>query len=410
MTHRRLPEIHGKAEIVRSFYDGKDTLPLWSVLYTRVNHNPSDAAAFMDLSIMLQTMGKSEEAMQCQKAALDISRSYRVKSEKDGRLTVVAFMAPGTFMSNTPIEFLLERADVKLVLHYVDAETTSLADVPAHDVAFMAVSQSAANEPILNNLDRLLANWRKPVINSRTSTIAGMTRDAVSRLFAGEKDLLAPLTVRLPREDVLRIAAGVVGLQTVLPGHSYPALIRPFDTHAGVGLRKINNQIEFLTYLTEFPDMQFYLAPFIDYSNADGKFRKARVAVIDGKPYASHLAVSQNWMVHYLNADMTIHADRRAEEADWMNRFQTDYAVRHAGAFRALYEKLGLDYFVIDCAELQDGRLMLFEADVGMIVHSMDPPDLFPYKCGTMAAIYAAFEASLAAHATRAIEPLPLAV
>ncbi len=341
MTHRKLPEIHGKADIVRAFYDGKDTLPLWTSLYTKVTNNPSDAASFMDLSIMLQTMGKTEEAMQCQKAALDISRTYRVKSDREARITVVAFMVPGSFMANTPIEFLLERSDVRLLLHYIDAETASLADVPPHDVGFVAVSQSVANEPALANLDRLLSNWRKPVINGRTTNIAGMTRDGISRLFAGETSLLAPLTVRLARGEVLKLAAGVQSLQSVLPACGYPVLIRPVDTHAGVGLRKVENQIEFLAYLADQPETDFYLAPYIDYSNADGKFRKARVAVIDGHPFASHLAVSQNWMVHYLNADMTLHADRRQEEAEWMARFQIDFASRHAEAFRVMYDKLG---------------------------------------------------------------------
>ena len=39
-------------------------MPLWSVALSPASTaNPSDAAAFMDLSIMLQTMGKHEEAM-----------------------------------------------------------------------------------------------------------------------------------------------------------------------------------------------------------------------------------------------------------------------------------------------------------------------------------------------------------
>ncbi|MBL8791070.1 MAG: tetratricopeptide repeat-containing protein [Rhizobiales bacterium] len=410
MTHRKLPEIHGKAEIVRSFYDGAETLPLWSSLYARVNTNPSDAAAFLDLSVMLQAMGKPEEALQCQRAAIDICRSFRVRTARDGRLTVLAFVAPGNFMANTPIEFLLERANVTLLLHYVDQGTTSLADVPAHDVGIVAISQSRENEPVLANLGKLLANWRKPLLNADTAKIAAMTRDTISSLFAGESSLLSPRTVRMPRNDVLKIAAGAVSLQTALPGCSFPVIIRPFDSHAGVGLRKMMNQIELLAYLMEFPDAEFYLAPFVDYSSADGKFRKARIAVIDGKPYASHLAVSQNWMVHYLNAEMTLHADRRQEEAEWMDRFHSDFAVRHAEAFRVMHEKLELDYFVIDCGELPDGRLVLFEADTGMIVHSMDPVDMFPYKARTMSAIFAAFEISLIQHAHRAAAPLPLAV
>ena len=39
----------------------------------------------------------------------------------------------------------------------------------------------------------------------------------------------------------------------------------------------------------------------------------------------------------------------------------------------------------------KDGRLLLFEADVALIVHAMDPPDLYPYKVPAMAKLFAAF-------------------
>jgi hypothetical protein len=110
-------------------------------------------------------------------------------------------------------------------------------------------------------------------------------------------------------------------------------------------------------------------------------------------------------MVHYLNAGMAEHAERRLEEASWMADFDTDFAVRHADAFAALHRRLGLDYFAIDCAELSDGRLLLFEADVAMIVHSMDSATVFPYKKQSMATLFAAFEDALASR-TRDGKPL----
>jgi hypothetical protein len=66
-----------------------------------------------------------------------------------------------------------------------------------------------------------------------------------------------------------------------------------------------------------------------------------------------------------------------------------------AAAFDALHEWLGFDYYSIDCAETQDGRLLVFEADAASIIHLMDPPDLFPYKQPQMRKVFAAFEAML---------------
>jgi hypothetical protein len=87
------------------------------------------------------------------------------------------------------------------------------------------------------------------------------------------------------------------------------------------------------------------------------------------------------------------------EEAAWMADFDSDFAARHADAFEALHRRIGLDYFAIDCAEMADGRLLLFEADVAMIVHSMDSEVVFPYKKQPMNALFSAFENALAARA-----------
>ena len=94
-------------------------------------------------------------------------------------------------------------------------------------------------------------------------------------------------------------------------------------------------------------------------------------------------------MVHYPSAGMT----KRAEEAAFMRGCDTGFAVRHAAAFRSLCDKIGLDYFGIDCAETRDGRLLLFEADVAMIVHALDPEPF--YKKPVMQGLFAAFQQEL---------------
>jgi len=82
-----------------------------------------------------------------------------------------------------------------------------------------------------------------------------------------------------------------------------------------------------------------------------------------------------------------------------MQHFDQDFARRHATTFAALYRLVGLDYFGIDCAELPDGRLLVFELDVAMIVHNMDDPAIFPYKQPAMRKLFGGFLAALEAAA-----------
>ena len=99
----------------------------------------------------------------------------------------------------------------------------------------------------------------------------------------------------------------------------------------------------------------------------------------------------KNWLDKRLNAGMDESAAKRAEEAHCMAHFDTEFARRHATALRAIDARMGMPYLGIDCAETRDGELLVFEADNAMIVHAMDPVEMFPYKQATMKKLFAAF-------------------
>jgi hypothetical protein len=90
---------------------------------------------------------------------------------------------------------------------------------------------------------------------------------------------------------------------------------------------------------------------------------------------------------------MAVSVPYRLEEAGFMQGFDRDFAVRHHAALGQLSARIGLDYFIIDCAEARTGELLLFEADNSAIVHDMDPPNVYPYKSGQMQIIFRAVQA-----------------
>ncbi len=229
------------------------------------------------------------------------------------------------------------------------------------------------------------------MLNNRPDRIAALTRDGVAAAFAGHRHILAPTTARVARETLPGLPAGI----------GFPIIIRPAGSHAGNGLERLDDAAALTAYLTGQGDAEFYVSPFVDYSGPDGQFRKLRVVFVRGRPFISHMAVSPRWMVHYLNADMEANAANRADEAQMMATFDEGFAARHAEAFAGLNEAFQLDYFGIDCAETADGRLLLFEADVAMIVHDMDPPELYPYKGPAMAKLFKAFVGALEAPTTQ---------
>jgi glutathione synthase/RimK-type ligase-like ATP-grasp enzyme len=187
------------------------------------------------------------------------------------------------------------------------------------------------------------------------------------------------------------MADATLSLQSLLPGDDFPIIARPVGSHAGHGLCKLTDIDALPDYLHAVPSEEFYIARFVDYRSADGQFRKYRIMLIDGKPFISHMGISKHWMIHYLNAGMTDSPEKRAEEARFMASFDDDFVPRHTAAFAEISERTGLDYVGIDCGETQDGKLLIFEIDSDMIVHAMDPVDMFPYKQAPMQKLFAAF-------------------
>jgi len=148
-------------------------------------------------------------------------------------------------------------------------------------------------------------------------------------------------------------------------------------------------------YLADRPEQEFFVSRFVDYAGEDGLFRKYRIVLIDGRPYACHMAVADRWDIWYLNAGMAFSESKRIEEERFMRTFDSDFALRHQGALAALAERIGLDYFTVDCAENRNGELLIFEADNTAVVHNMDSPQLYPYKSPQMRKIFDAFAAML---------------
>ena len=389
----RTPEIAmpiGLAALAKRAFDGEDLTALRSELIRRMIAEPENAAVLMDLSIIERLTGDPGDAQALQIRALERSQLFgRPAAAATPGLRLLAFMAPGDFMANTPLEFLLEGSDVSLDMLYLLPGEPLPDDIPEHDLAFVAIGESEASRPLLRDLEQHLRSWPRPVLNA-PERIAILSRDGAYALLRETPGIAIPETRRIARAEL----AGLSGVD-------FPIILRPIGSHAGEALERIEDADDLAGYLRRIGEDEFYLAPFVDYRGPDGLFRKYRVALVEGRPYASHGAISAHWMIHYLNAGMRESAEKRAEEARWMADFDDDFARRHASAFAALAERVGLDYVAIDCGETRDGKLLIFEVDVAMIVHAMDPPALFPYKRPAMRKLFEAFRAMLGEKARR---------
>jgi len=379
------------AALARSLIAG-DNAAIWDGLCARVEADAADADALFDMAMLLRLTGKLDESMTLQTAALRLTSWFTCRHALGEALQVLVLVTGADVMANAPIDFLCE--DTDLTLHFLHLDASAPMEIPPHDVTFVALGQSEANRPFLEPLAGVLETWEGPIMNGQPLRVLAMTRDAAHDLFRACPGVLAPANVRVPRGVIEAMAQGQ-DLSGVRDDFAYPMVIRPLDTHGGKGLERIDTADGWRSYLDRSPEPAFFLAPFVDYSDARGWYRKLRITFIDGQPFATHMAVSDHWLAHYISAGMLQSAEKRALEAAWMAGFDQDFAVRHADALAAIAEGFGVDYFSIDCAETPDGRLLLFEADVASIVHALDPIEVFPYKRAAMSKLFAAFSAAL---------------
>ncbi len=370
-------------------------------------YNPDDANLLMNLSMIFQLTGNREAAFDIQGKALDRRTLFHLPAQNlPAAITLLALMRPGDMMDNTPLDFLLEQSDVDLDLLYVSAEHPLPDPLPAHDLLFVAIGEATGNQALLEQIAPRIANWPKPVINY-PDKILRIARNRASTLLSPIDSVVMPITARIDRKTLLQIASGERTTAEFLENDHFPVIIRPLDSHAGRGLCKLDAPLDLHGYLQNMPEQEFYVSRFIDYSDQDGLFCKYRIALVEGHAYACHMAISEQWMVHYKNAGMIESADKRAKEAEFMTGFDAGFGSRHAVALQAIYERIGLDYFIIDCAETADGRLLVFELDNRGFVHAMDAVELFPYKPPVMKKLFDAFRAMLERRRVDSSVPAP---
>jgi hypothetical protein len=384
----------GVAPLMRCAFANEDLTAIGAILLKRAQDNEMDANAYLDCSTVLQLSGDRDVALAVQSKAIEINPLYSFLPQGEVSLKLLVIMGPGDLMANTPIEFLLENSNVSFDILYLTLYSDWPDVIPVHDVMMVAMAESQINQPLLARLASYISDWPRPVINF-PERIATLSRDGVYSALNNIEHLDIPRTIRVSRSTLENFSHDASLLGALLPGDAFPVIVRPVGSHAGQSLEKISNAFDLKGYLSCVASEWFYLARFVDYRSADGLYRKYRIALIDGRPFVCHFAVSSNWMVHYLNAGMSESAEKRAEEAEVMAQFDQQFAQRHAGALTSINKRMGLQYLGIDCAETLSGELLIFEVDNAMVVHAMDPVALYPYKKPAMDKVFIAFRSLL---------------
>lgn len=343
--------------------------------------DPRGFAARFALYDIEQALHDVPAALLHQARILQRRRLFSIHAAHEER-RVLIFLAPGDWQANVPVDFLIDFARTTVhKLYLLEGVEVDLARVPIHDVIFTAIAESDAALPLLRQAHELARKLGSPLVNAPQRILNTNRERLVARL--GDLDgAVVPRTLRVMRPQV----------RTTLEQMGTPSLIRPVASHAGIDLARLDDaQAALDSYLACVNAETFYLSPFVDYRSADGYFRKYRIIIVDGEPLPFHMAISKHWMIHYYNAPMRENRWMREEEERFLTHFQEVIGETAMLALRELARRVELEYVGVDCGVLADGRLVVFEADPAMIVHRLDPEDIFAYRKPAAARIFAAF-------------------
>jgi hypothetical protein len=394
----------GLARLTRMAVTGIDLRPLWQELIDKLIGGTIEAGEWLDLSLIAQLLGDKPAGLAIQHEILASHRLFRSPcAAQNPRLRVLALAAATDMGSNTPIEFLLEDSGIELTTLYVIAEAEWPEPLPDHDIAIVVASDSEDCRDALHKIGLMLPNWPRPLLNP-PHLVGNLDRDKLHGLLQGIEGLAIPATAAVSREWLTGLSRSAAASSDIAADLAFPFIVRPRGSHAGAGLAKLDDPAAIERYLGGRQEQEFFISPFVDYAGSDGLFRKYRIVVVEGRPYACHLAVADRWDIWYLNAGMSLSAGKRLEEETFMRTFDMDFAQRHRTALAGMIDRIGLDYFTVDCAETKEGSLLIFEADNTAIVHDMDPPEIFPYKAPQMRKVFDAFAAMLCRRAARSRE------
>jgi Flp pilus assembly protein TadD len=211
------------------------------------------------------------------------------------------------------------------------------------------------------------ARLAKPLLNPPLA-IARTGRDRAPALFAGIPGMVTPAVRYAEPEELAALQIDA------------PILVRPVGDHGGDNLALLRGEADKAAFLAQAPRGRLLITDFHDFRSPDGYWRKYRLIFVDRRVHPYHLAIGEDWLLHYWRAEMQRSPWKMAEEERFLRDWRGVFGLAAARAVEEAARRLDLDYCGMDCALTADGQLLLFEANACILLHLDEPAAAFPYK------------------------------
>lgn len=345
---------------------------------------PGQAENFYWVGAIRQARGELEAAQAAYAHAGRVHPILRRPAAKSPpAFRTLAMFAP--FVGNTPVEFLFKDCAYQTsILSLLPGSQPDIALLAREaDIVVNLVSDADQGAEVLPLALAIARSLGKPVVND-PAKIQNTTRDATARALADVEGCRVPRTVRIAAGEGLPDGLDLV----------FPLLARQAGMHGGDAFEKLDDVAALTAFLAAHADHDRYVIDYIDYRSTDGFFRKYRFLFVGEDILPYHLAIADDWKLHRDATEMGRHLWMQEEEERFLRAPEQVFGYAQYEALRVIRDRIGLDYFGIDCAVDRNGHLVVFEVNASMLVHDQNPE--FPYKDPYIHRIKVAFDGMLA--------------
>lgn len=263
--------------------------------------------------------------------------------------------------------------------------------LPPHRLIVQAVGDADRCPEAAAAAAAVVARSGAPIIN-RPEAVAATGRVENARRLAGIPGLRTARTQLYPRRIIDAPDAAERLLQD---GFAFPLLLRAPGFHGGLHFERVETPAELAATVAALPGAALAAIEFLDARAGDGKIRKYRAVIVDGRLYPLHAAVSHRWKIHCFSADMAESAEHRAEDAAFLGDMARHVGPRAMHALEEICKTLALDYGGIDFGLDADGTVLLFEANATMVVPTPAADPRWSYRRAPAQRVAEAFHTML---------------
>jgi len=360
---------------------------------------PDHAEAHRGMALILLENGEEAAAAVHQRAGFRAG-AVTVLPFRGQQEPVPVLLLVGAAKGNAPFQHLLD--DRIFGVTVIVADFFDLTQpLPPHRMIVNAIGDADLCDAALKSAMEIVARTNAPVINAPSAVLV-TGRAANAARLSDIPGVITPVTVHVSKKTL----AGPDAYQAIVErGVSYPFLLRSPGFHSGRYFNFIADEQQLAAAVVSLPGESLSLIRYLDTRAADGKIRKYRVMMVDGRLYPAHLAVSQHWKVHYFSADMADNAEHRAEDEAFLRDMPAVLGARAMSALEGIRDRLGLDYAGIDFGLDEQGNVLFFEANASMTVHPPAADERWKFRREPIARILDAtrnlfVERAAAPHAT----------